>query len=63
FEPIFREHGGRPHWGKHHSQTREDLEVLYPDFSNFSELRRSLDPTGKFLNPHLADLFGETFRA
>tara|TARA_R100001244_G_scaffold132377_1_gene108557 strand:+ start:3830 stop:5260 length:1431 start_codon:yes stop_codon:yes gene_type:complete len=63
FEPILREHGGRPHWGKHHSQTREDLEALYPDFANFSELRRSLDPTGKFLNPHLADLFGETFRA
>ena len=63
FEPIFREHGGRPHWGKHHSKKREDLEALYPDFANFSELRRSLDPTGKFLNPHLADLFGETFRA
>jgi FAD-linked oxidoreductase len=63
FEPIFTNHGGRPHWGKHHSLKRVDLEALYPDFAKFAEIRRSLDPTGKFLNPHLAELFGEPFNA
>ena len=63
FEPIFREHGGRPHWGKWHSLKRADFDQLYPDFGRFAELRRTLDPDGKFLNPHLADLFGEPFNA
>ena len=63
FEPIFRQHGGRPHWGKWHSLKRADFEALYPAFGDFIELRRSLDPNGRFLNPHLADLFGETFNA
>lgn len=61
FEPIFRAHGGRPHWGKWHSQTRDTLRSLYPQYDAFTALRRELDPNGKFLNPHLADLFGEVF--
>ena len=63
FEPIFRAHGGRPHWGKLHSLVRADFEALYPRFSQFADLRRELDPSGKFLNPHLAGLFGEAFNA
>lgn len=63
FEPIFRDHGGRPHWGKWHSLRRADFDQLYPEFKRFADLRRSLDPEGKFLNPHLAELFGESFNA
>ncbi len=63
FEPIFREHGGRPHWGKWHSLKRDDLGALYPQYDAFLALRRDLDPDGKFLNPHLAELFGEPFNA
>ena len=63
FEPIFRAHGGRPHWGKWHSMKRDDFAALYPQFENFMALRRELDPDGKFLNPHLAELFGEPFNA
>nr|WP_321509213.1 D-arabinono-1,4-lactone oxidase [uncultured Hyphomonas sp.] len=62
-EPIHRSHGGRPHWGKLHSLGKDDLIGLYPDFGNFLELRASLDPDGKFLNPHLAHLFGVDFDA
>ena len=62
-EPIHRAHGGRPHWGKLHSLGKEDLISLYPDFRNFLDLRASLDPDGKFLNPHLAHLFGVDFDA
>jgi FAD-linked oxidoreductase len=60
-EPIHRANGGRPHWGKHHSLGRDDLMALYPKFGDFMALRREMDPGGKFLNPHLAKLFGETF--
>lgn len=63
FQPIFLTHGGRPHWGKWHNLKRDDFAMLYPQFSEFVELRRDLDPDGKFLNPHLAELFGEPFNA
>jgi FAD/FMN-containing dehydrogenase len=62
-EPIHLRHGGRPHWGKLHSLGREELGRLYPDFQSFLDLRASLDPEGKFLNPHLAHLFGLDFDA
>ena len=38
-------------------------EIIFWLFRQFAELRETLDPTGKFLNPHLADLFGEPFNA
>ncbi|MEM9054376.1 MAG: D-arabinono-1,4-lactone oxidase [Pseudomonadota bacterium] len=63
FEPIFRAHGGRPHWGKLHSLGRAEVSALYPDYERFLDMRRSLDPQGTFLNPHLAGLFGEAFDA
>lgn len=63
FEPIFLAHGGRPHWGKWHSLKRIDFEMLYPRFQDFCDLRAQIDPNGKFLNPHLAEVFGETFNA
>jgi hypothetical protein len=37
--------------------------ALYPKFGDFMALRREMDPAGKFLNPHLAKLFGEPFDA
>lgn len=58
FEPIFRRHGGRPHWGKLHSLKAKELRPLYPDFDRFLAARARLDPEGKFVNPHLAGLFG-----
>jgi len=63
FEPVFKKAGGRPHWGKLHSLGKTDLLSIYPNFENFLRLRRRLDPTGKFLNPHLAKLFGENLVA
>jgi FAD-linked oxidoreductase len=56
-EPIFRSHGGRPHWGKRHFLTRDEVDALYPMAQRFRAARRAADPQGKFLNPHLADLF------
>ncbi|MEX1251712.1 MAG: D-arabinono-1,4-lactone oxidase [Hyphomonas sp.] len=63
FEPMYREAGGRPHWGKLHSLGRAQLTELYPEFERFLALRAELDPAGKFLNAHLAKLFGVDFDA
>jgi FAD/FMN-containing dehydrogenase len=57
-EPIFRAHGGRPHWGKKHTLTAEALRPLYPRWEDFQKVRKELDPAGTFLNPHLRELFG-----
>lgn len=56
-EAIFRDHGGRPHWAKRHTLTRTDVDALYPMAERFREVRRGIDPEGKFLNGHLAELF------
>jgi FAD-linked oxidoreductase len=56
-EPILRRHGGRPHWGKLHSLKARDLAPLYPRWKDAMEVRRTLDPDGRFLNAHLRELF------
>jgi len=56
-ETIFRRFEGRPHWGKRHTRTRDELRALYPEFERFRALRRMLDPQGKFLNSYLRGLF------
>lgn len=62
-EPIFRRHGGRPHWGKKFTATVADLREMYPKWDAFEDMRRVLDPTGLFLTPDLATLFGVGRRA
>ena len=56
-EAIFRGAGGRPHWAKRHTLTRDDVDALYPKAEAFRKVRRAADPQGKFLNPHLEALF------
>lgn len=58
-EAVFRNHGGRPHWGKHHTHEAAALRALYPEWERFTTLRRRLDPKGRFLNPYLRRLLGE----
>ena len=64
FERYFRgaeerlaEHGARPHWGKLHFRSADDLSRLYPHWQDFCRLRAELDPRGRLLNPVLRDLF------
>jgi FAD-linked oxidoreductase len=56
-ETIFRAYEGRPHWGKRHTRSRDELVALYPAFERFCSLRREIDPTGKFLNSYLRAFF------
>lgn len=57
-EPILIRHGGRPHWGKLHSLNGGRLEALYPNWNDFLEVRRELDPEERMLNLYLKGLFG-----
>ena len=56
-EAVFRHHGGRPHWGKHHTHRAAELRALYPQWERFQALRRRVDPRARFLNDYLRDLF------
>ena len=56
-EPIFRRHGGRPHWGKLHSLKARDFAQLYPHWKDAGEVRRALDPQGRMLNDYLKGVF------
>lgn len=56
-EAIFRNHHGRPHWGKLHTHTAHDLRALYPQWSNFQAICARLDPRGMFMNEHLHSIF------
>ncbi len=58
-ESIFREHGGRPHWGKVHSLSAADLAAEHPDtWDRFWGVQARLDPDGRFLNGHLQRVAG-----
>lgn len=57
-EAIMREHGGRPHWGKMHTQTAESLSAVYPRFGDFVRVRDELDPERRFANPYLERVLG-----
>ncbi|AXI04692.1 D-arabinono-1,4-lactone oxidase [Aquirhabdus parva] len=58
-EPIFWKYQGRPHWGKLHTLGCRELKPLYPRWDDFMAIRETLDPTRKWLNPHLSQLFIE----
>lgn len=55
-EPVLRAHGGRPHWGKHHSLDAGELRPLYPDWDRFAAVRERLDPNGVFLSEDMRAL-------
>ncbi|WP_342251642.1 D-arabinono-1,4-lactone oxidase [Sphingomonas sp. OTU376] len=57
-EPILRRHGGRSHWGKMNSLGAQDFAALYPRWRDAMEIRRTLDPQGRMLNPYLKAILG-----
>jgi len=58
-EAIFRDFGGRPHWGKMHTLTAAELCGLYPEWPRFQAVRRQLDPDGVFQNAYLTQILGD----
>ncbi|MDT0156604.1 D-arabinono-1,4-lactone oxidase [Microbacterium sp. ARD32] len=57
-EQIMLRHGGRPHWGKLHSLTADQLRERYPRFDDFVALRDRLDPERVFGNRYLERVLG-----
>jgi|SRR5580658_4193802 FAD-linked oxidoreductase len=57
-ESIMTAVGGRPHWGKMHTQDAEYLRGVYPKFDDFVALRDALDPERRFGNEYLAQVLG-----
>ena len=57
-EPIMRAHDGRPHWGKVHTRTADDLRPTYARFDDFLAMRDRLDPDRVFANAHLDRILG-----
>ncbi|WP_417264861.1 D-arabinono-1,4-lactone oxidase [Brumimicrobium sp.] len=57
-EAIFRAYGGRPHWGKSHTLTQQDVIDLYPKYPEFNKIRKEQDPDGIFTSPYIKQLIG-----
>jgi FAD-linked oxidoreductase len=57
-EEVLRGYDGRPHWGKLHTRTAEDLAPAYPRWQDFSAMRDRLDPDRVFTNPYLDRVLG-----
>ncbi len=58
-EQIFRELGGRPHWGKLHFRSAADLAPSFPRWQDFQRIRDTLDPGRTFSNAYVTKVLGE----
>ena len=58
FEAVARDLGGRPHWGKLHWRTADDLRPAYPHFDDFLAVRDRLDPDRVFANGYTRQVLG-----
>ena len=58
FERIVSDYNARPHWGKLHTLTAEDLRTRYPHFDDYLAVRTRLDPHHTFENPYTRQVFG-----
>lgn len=58
-EKIFIKHGGKPHWAKRFMAKDAALSKVYEKWDDFKLVRKKLDPTNKFLNPYLSEIFNE----
>jgi xylitol oxidase len=52
-EAVLDGFGPRPHWGKMHTRTREQVAAQFDRLGDFRNLCRRHDPDGKFLNEYL----------
>jgi len=59
FEQMCLGMGGRPHWGKEFSADTDTLRKVNPHLSEFDDIRRRLDPDGRFENAFTRRVFGE----
>ena len=58
-EDLWRQHDGRPHWGKLHTRTAEEFAGMYPQFPRVAATRDRVDPDRRFTNEYVARVLGE----
>jgi len=58
-EPLLRDAGGRPHWGKVHTREAADLAPAYDRFDDFLAMRDRLDPDRVFASSYLRRVLGD----
>ena len=57
-EAVVTDLGGRPHWGKLHTQTAASLAGRYPQWERFMAVRDRVDPDRRFANAYLERVLG-----
>ena len=57
-EAVFQSYEGRPHWGKVHFLSGEELAAIHPRWQDWWRVRDRYDPEGRFINPYLEQLRG-----
>ena len=60
FDAVYkatRKFNGRIHWGKYFTANFHDFQDWYPNFLQFTTLRKKYDPDGIFLNNFLRERF------
>ena len=57
-EEVLRRYDGRPHWGKLHTRSADNLAPAYPRWEDFAKLRTELDPDRMFANAYLDRVLG-----
>ncbi len=57
-ERLLRTYDGRPHWGKLHTRTAEDLAPAFSRWAEFQALRDRLDAHRVFANTYLNRVLG-----
>jgi L-gulono-1,4-lactone dehydrogenase len=55
---LAQPHDPRPHWGKRHPATADELATRYPAWARFGAVRAQLDPEGRLSNAYLDRLIG-----
>jgi FAD-linked oxidoreductase len=57
-EAVMRDHDGRPHWGKLHTRTAQDLAAAYPRWTDVLAVRDRVDPDRVFTNRYVDRVLG-----
>lgn len=58
-EKVLRAHRGRPHWGKLHTRTSDDLAPSYPHWEQAMQVRDRVDPHRVFANEYTETVLGD----
>lgn len=58
YEAFAKQFSGRPHWGKEFTIDKNYLHQQYEKINDFKKLKEELDPTKKFENKFVEEIFG-----